>query len=69
MTLARRPDLAQAEAAIHASVTPDHINVESLGSTVPHLHWNIIPRYRSDPRWGRPIWTTDKIGNRIDHAE
>jgi diadenosine tetraphosphate (Ap4A) HIT family hydrolase len=41
------------------SVTqPDHINVESLGNVVPHLHWHIIPRYVDDPRWGMPIWTT-----------
>ena len=37
---------------------PDHINVESLGNVVPHLHWHIVPRYVGDPRWGMPIWTT-----------
>jgi diadenosine tetraphosphate (Ap4A) HIT family hydrolase len=41
------------------SVTrPDHVNVESLGNVVPHLHWHIIPRYVGDARWGMPIWTT-----------
>jgi diadenosine tetraphosphate (Ap4A) HIT family hydrolase len=53
-------DLKAAEAAVFRSMKPDHINVESLGSVVPHLHWHIIPRYRSDPRWGGPIWTTRK---------
>ncbi len=65
-------DLARAEAAVHAAVQPDHINVESLGMTVPHLHWHIIPRYRSDPRWGGPIWTTERsemLSVRLNEAE
>jgi diadenosine tetraphosphate (Ap4A) HIT family hydrolase len=51
-------DLHAAAAAVVAIVRPDHINVESLGNVVPHLHWHIIPRYVGDPRWGMPIWTT-----------
>ena len=39
---------------------PDHINVECLGNEMPHLHWHLIPRYRDDPRWGGPIWTTTR---------
>lgn len=35
---------------------PDHMNYELLGNSVPHLHWHIAPRYKTDPRWGRPIW-------------
>ena len=49
-------DLHEAERAIVRVVRPDHVNVASLGNVVPHLHWHIIPRYRSDPRWGHPIW-------------
>src|SRR5690554_5275624 len=37
---------------------PDHINVECLGNQVPHLHWQVIPRYKTDPRWSGPVWTT-----------
>jgi diadenosine tetraphosphate (Ap4A) HIT family hydrolase len=51
-------DLHDAQAAIVHAVRPDHLNVESLGNVVPHLHWHIVPRYRSDPRWGSPIWLT-----------
>jgi diadenosine tetraphosphate (Ap4A) HIT family hydrolase len=51
-------DLYAAQRAVVAVTCPDHINVESLGNVVPHLHWHIIPRYVGDPRWGMPIWTT-----------
>ena len=49
-------DLYLAEQAIVRVLRPDHINVESLGNVVPHLHWHIIPRYLHDPSWGAPIW-------------
>ena len=51
-------DLHRAEGAIMQAMCPDHINVAVLGSVIPHLHWLIVPRYRSDPRWGAPVWTT-----------
>jgi diadenosine tetraphosphate (Ap4A) HIT family hydrolase len=51
-------DLYIAQRAIVYVTRPDHVNVESLGNVVPHLHWHIIPRYIGDPRWGMPIWTT-----------
>ncbi len=49
-------DLYAAQRAIVRVVRPDHVNVESLGNVVRHLHWHIVPRYRHDPRWGAPIW-------------
>jgi diadenosine tetraphosphate (Ap4A) HIT family hydrolase len=51
-------DLYVAERAIMQTLNPDHINLEILGNVVPHLHWQIVPRYRTDPRWEGPIWTT-----------
>jgi diadenosine tetraphosphate (Ap4A) HIT family hydrolase len=51
-------DLRMAEAAISAVLAPDHVNVALMGNSVPHLQWWIVPRRTSDPRWGRPIWTT-----------
>jgi diadenosine tetraphosphate (Ap4A) HIT family hydrolase len=51
-------DLHSAATAVTKVCHPDHINVESLGMQVPHLHWQVVPRYRNDPRWGGPIWTT-----------
>jgi diadenosine tetraphosphate (Ap4A) HIT family hydrolase len=51
-------DLQLAEKALVGALQPDHINVAMLGNVVPHLHWLIVPRYRQDPRWEAPIWTT-----------
>jgi diadenosine tetraphosphate (Ap4A) HIT family hydrolase len=51
-------DLFLAQHAVTKVVRPDHVNVESLGNVVPHLHWHIVPRVIGDARWGMPIWTT-----------
>ena len=52
-------DLRASCAAIMAALKPDHLNVESLGNVVPHLHWHIFPRSQDDPRWGSAVWTSD----------
>jgi len=65
-------DLFRAQAAIMRTVRADHLNVESLGNVVPHVHWHIVPRYRGDPRWGSPIWLTsldDMIDTRLPVEE
>jgi len=49
-------DLRLSAKAIRAALEPDHMNLELLGNATPHLHWHIVPRYKTDPRWGRPIW-------------
>jgi diadenosine tetraphosphate (Ap4A) HIT family hydrolase len=49
-------DLRLSVQAICAALNPDHVNVAMLGNSCPHLHWGIVPRYRTDPSWGRPIW-------------
>ena len=49
-------DLRRSSNAIRRALAPDHMNIELLGNAVPHLHWHIIPRYRSDPRWGNVVW-------------
>jgi len=53
-------DIYVAESAMFRALQPDHINVESLGNSIPHLHWHILPRYKNDGRWGGPIWLTTR---------
>lgn len=52
-------DLMRAANAISQAFKPDRMNYASMGNVVPHLHWHLVPRYRSDPRWGKPIYFTD----------
>ena len=52
-------DLHRVSTAIVAVCKPDHLNVESLGNVMPHLHWHVVPRYKNDGRWGQPIWAAD----------
>ena len=44
-------------AALASAFQPDKVNYELLGNMVPHMHWHIVPRFRSDPLWPRPIWS------------
>lgn len=43
-------------AALSRLFKADKINYELLGNMVPHMHWHLVPRLRSDPLWPRPIW-------------
>jgi diadenosine tetraphosphate (Ap4A) HIT family hydrolase len=48
--------LGATEAAVRAVVSPDKINLASLGNVVPHLHWHVIPRWTDDSHFPAPIW-------------
>jgi len=52
-------DLQRVVRAIASVCHPDHMNVESLGNVMPHLHWHVIPRYKDDGRCAAPIWAAD----------
>jgi diadenosine tetraphosphate (Ap4A) HIT family hydrolase len=45
-----------AEQAVREVMSPDKINLASLGNVVPHLHWHVIPRFRADKHFPNPIW-------------
>ena len=49
-------EVAAVAAALYKLFNPDKINYELLGNMVPHMHWHIVPRFRSDRLWPRPIW-------------
>jgi diadenosine tetraphosphate (Ap4A) HIT family hydrolase len=44
------------EDVVRNQLHPDKVNLASLGNAVPHLHWHVIPRFRDDPHFPRPIW-------------
>lgn len=44
------------EAALRELLRPDKINLASLGNSTPHLHWHVIPRFRTDRNFPRSVW-------------
>ena len=44
------------EVALREVMSPDKINLASLGNVVPHLHWHVIPRFADDPHFPNPVW-------------
>src|SRR5215218_5796555 len=44
------------EAAQRETMSPDKINVASLGNMTPHVHWHVIPRFADDAHFPGPVW-------------
>ncbi|MDB5796457.1 MAG: histidine triad protein [Paucimonas sp.] len=44
------------EAAIRETMSPDKVNLASLGNQVPHLHWHVIPRHAGDRHFPGAVW-------------
>lgn len=59
---AQRQEIGEALAAWEHRLTeqwqPDKFNLASFGNVVPHLHWHLMPRWRTDPWWPNPIWAS-----------
>lgn len=49
-------DLRDVAETIKRSLNPDRLNYASLGNTIHHVHWHVIPRRESEPNPSRPIW-------------
>lgn len=49
-------EVSQVAAALAACFQPDKLNYELLGNMVPHIHWHLVPRFRAESLWPRPIW-------------
>lgn len=58
-------DMSKVARALALAFKPDKMNYELLGNGQPHMHWHLVPRYRSDPLWGRPIWTSGTKRKRL----
>ncbi len=50
--------VAEVEADLIARLRPDKINLASLGNRVSHLHWHVMPRFRTDPFWPDSLWSS-----------
>jgi diadenosine tetraphosphate (Ap4A) HIT family hydrolase len=48
------------EETLRRLLSPDKMNVASLGNVVPHLHWHVIPRFLDDPFFPDSIWSPPK---------
>jgi diadenosine tetraphosphate (Ap4A) HIT family hydrolase len=44
------------EEAVREAMSPDKMNVASLGNMTPHVHWHVIPRFRDDRHFPGPVW-------------
>ena len=44
------------ESVLRQALQPEKMNIASLGNLTPHLHWHVIPRYRNDPAFPKPVW-------------
>ncbi|WP_137939405.1 HIT family protein [Chitinivorax sp. B] len=44
------------EQAVRDVLTPEKINLASLGNMTPHLHWHVIPRFADDRHFPSPVW-------------
>jgi diadenosine tetraphosphate (Ap4A) HIT family hydrolase len=59
------------ERALRDALQPEKMNIASLGNLTPHLHWHVIPRFRTDPAFPKPVWaistplpvSLDTLGN------
>lgn len=44
---------------LKALVTPDKLNIATLGNQVNQLHVHVIARYKGDALWPNPVWGGD----------
>ena len=44
------------ESVMRQHLAPIKVNLAQFGNMVPHLHWHVIPRWASDPRFPDAIW-------------
>jgi diadenosine tetraphosphate (Ap4A) HIT family hydrolase len=56
------------ERVLRRLMSPDKVNLASLGNMVPHLHWHVIPRYRDDAHFPDAIWAPPRRRGPSPHA-
>ena len=48
------------ETGLRKLLSPVKINLASMGTAMPHVHWHIIPRFADDTHFPDPVWSTGK---------
>ncbi len=54
--MALETDVCIVSKGIQELFFPDIMNYAAFGNVIPHLHWNVMPRYKNDGLWGAPPW-------------
>ncbi len=54
------------ESGLRQRYQPDKVNLASLGNMVPHLHWHVICRWRTDPFWPASLWSAPRAAQTLD---
>jgi diadenosine tetraphosphate (Ap4A) HIT family hydrolase len=49
-------DVSKVSKSIVEIFQPNIMNYAVFGNVIPHLHWNVMPRYINDGLWGAPPW-------------
>lgn len=49
-------EIAVVSHILQALVTPEKLNIATLGNQVAQLHVHVIARYRTDAAWPNPVW-------------
>ena len=52
-------EVSKVAAALYTIFKPDKMNYELIGNMVPHIHWHIVPRFRTDALWPRTAWAEE----------
>ncbi len=52
-------EIAVVSHILKALVTPDKLNIATLGNQVSQLHIHVIARYKADKAWPNPVWGAD----------
>ena len=59
-------EVSRVASALDRVFRPAKMNYELLGNMVAHMHWHLIPRFREDPLWPRPIWSEPHREKHLD---
>jgi diadenosine tetraphosphate (Ap4A) HIT family hydrolase len=49
-------EIAVVSHILQALVTPEKLNIATLGNQVGQLHIHVIARYKGDKAWPNPVW-------------